>query len=206
MLVESVVSFTLGLKDHRVAEVKFFGSEMRIRLDAKKNRKLCCSICGKRLYPKDKLPERKWKHVSLWGIPVVLCYQPRRVQCPDHGVRVEKMSWSMGKTPLSFPLITVLAFWTRMLPWDQVARLFNVSWGTVRAAVEVAVEYGRQREDYKGVRFIGIDEISRRKGHVYLTQVYDLDRKVLLWSGEGRSEATLQRFFDEYGEAKKAKR
>ena len=199
MLIESIVRFTLGVKDHRVLSVKLTGSELRIELDAKKRRKLPCSICGRRSRPKDKLKERSWRHVSLWGIPVRLYYRPWRVHCPEHGVKVEDIPWSMGKRPLSFPLITVLAFWTRMLPWDQVARLFGVSWNTARAAVEAAVEYGRQQEDYQGVRFIGIDEISRKKGHTYHTNVYDLERKRLIWSGAHRDKDSLRRFFAWWG-------
>src|ERR1039457_4386213 len=30
------------------------------------------------------------------------------------------------------------------------------------------------------------DEVSRRKGQVYLTVVYDLERRVLLWVGDDR--------------------
>ena len=204
MLVESIVRFTLGIKDHRVVSVKFSHNQLRIELNAKKRRKLPCSICGKRLRPKDRLKERVWKHVSLWGIPVFLCYRPRRVVCPEHGIRVEAIPWSMGKKPISFPLITVLAFWTRMLPWDQVARLFDVSWNTVRAAVEAAVEYGREREDYKAVRFIGIDEISRKKGHTYHTNVYDLEKKRLIWSGAHRGKDSLRRFFEWWGKERTA--
>jgi transposase len=204
MLVESIVRLTLGIKDHRVVSVKLIEKQLKIELEAKKRRKLPCNVCGKRFYRKDKLKQRTWKHVSLWGMPVYLCYQPRRVTCTEHGVRVESIPWSMGKKPLSFPLITVLAFWTRMLPWDQVAKLFNVSWNTVRAAVEAAVEYGRQQEEYKGVRFIGIDEISRKKGHTYHTNVYDLEKKRLIWSGAHRDKDSLRRFFEWWGEERTA--
>jgi transposase len=204
MLIESIVRFTLGIKDHRIVSVTCIEQELRISLDAKKRRKLPCSICEKRYDTKDILKQRQWSHVSLWGIPVCIDYRPRRVKCPEHGVKVERIPWSMGKRPLSFPLITVLAFWSRLLPWDQVARLFNVSWNTVRGAVEAAVEYGREREDYQGVRFIGIDEISRKKGHTYHTNVYDLERKRLIWSGAHRDKDSLRRFFQWWGDTRTA--
>jgi len=50
---------------------------------------------------------------------------------------------------------------------------------------------------------IGIDELSRRKGHVYVTNVYGLEGKHLIWSGEGRGQDTLRAFFQEHGEALK---
>jgi transposase len=45
------------------------------------------------------------------------------------------------------------------------------------------------------VRVIGIDEVSRRKGQVYLTVVYDLERRVLLWVGDDRTEEAVKPFF-----------
>ena len=200
MLIETIVRFTLAVKDHRVVSARHTRGELRIELDVKKRRTLPCSICARRLHPKDKLGQRRWRHVSLWGIPVSLFYRPRRVNCPEHGIRVEQIPWSVGKKNLSYPLITVLAFWSRLLPWDQVARLFNISWSTVRSAVDAAVAYGKAKEDYQGVKFIGIDEISRKRGHTYHTNVYDLEKKRLIWSGAHRDKDSLRRFFEWWGE------
>jgi transposase len=199
MLMSSLIRLTLGIKDHRVVCVALAENELRVELDAKKNRKLPCGICERKVHPKDRLKARRWRHVSLWGMAVFLYYRPRRVNCPEHGVKVEKIPWSVGKKTVSFPLITVVAFWARMLPWDQVAKLCNVSWNTVRSAVDAAVSYGRQREPYRDVRLIGIDEISRRRGHTYHTNVYDLERRRLIWSGAHRDKDSLRRFFQWWG-------
>ncbi len=51
--------------------------------------------------------------------------------------------------------------------------------------------YGMTQRDLSGVIHIGIDEISRKRGHVYVTNVYDLKRRRLLWSGEGRPTRML---------------
>jgi hypothetical protein len=51
-----------------------------------------------------------------------------------------------------------------------------------------------------GLYRIGIDEVSYRKGHRYLTVVADHDRAgAVVWAGEGMSSATLERFFDTLG-------
>ncbi len=47
--------------------------------------------------------------------------------------------------------------------------------------VKRAVQYGLKHRTHPPVHVIGIDEVSRRKGQVYLTVVYDLERRVLLW-------------------------
>lgn len=199
MHVEKLVRQTLSVKDHRVVSVNETAGSLEVELEVIRRHRLPCSGCGRRCPVRDRLPLRSWHHVSLWGIPVLLCYRPCRVACPSCGTVVEAIPWSQGKSPLSVPLIVLLATWTRLLAVDVVAGLFGVHWNTVYAAVKGAVAYGLDHREKGTVLHIGIDEISRRKGHTYLTQVYDLDRKVLLWSGEGRTEATLRRFFVEYG-------
>ncbi len=105
-------------------------------------------------------------------------------------MRVEAIPWSDGKSPLSEALIVTLARWSRLLAWDVVARLFGVSWSTVRLAVERAVAYGLEHRDVSQVVYLGMDEISRRRGHIYHTQIYDLGDKRLLWSAEGRPRSS----------------
>jgi transposase len=56
-----------------------------------------------------------------------------------------------------------------------------------------------QHFDLTGISHIGIDEISRKIGHVYLTNVSDLRSRTLIWSGEGRTKETLHRFFHYLG-------
>lgn len=202
VLIESLVRSTLGVKDHRVVRVEGDLGGLVVRMDRKRLRKLPCSICGGRAKVYDRLPERRWRHVPLWGLPVTLVYRPCRVRCPACGIKVEKIPWAEGKSPLTTPLVLLLATWARLLSLDVVARLFGVSWPTVGAAVRRAVAYGLEHRETGGVLYIGVDEISRQKGHVYHTQVYDLSGKRLLWTGEGRGKETLERFFAEWGAAR----
>ena len=201
MHVQKLVRKTLSVKDHRVVSVKAIDGSLRVELEVIRRRRLPCNCCGERRKVRDRLWFRVWQHVPLWGIPVTLRYRPCRVSCPACGVVVEAIPWSQGKSRLTVALIVMLATWTRLLAVDVVARLFGVHWNTVYTATKAAVEHGLSTRRKGTALHIGIDEISRRKGHIYHTQVYDLDRKVLLWSGEGRTEETLRRFFDEYGKA-----
>uniref|UniRef100_UPI003899D32C ISL3 family transposase n=1 Tax=Mycobacterium sp. HUMS_1102779 TaxID=3383487 RepID=UPI003899D32C len=49
------------------------------------------------------------------------------------------------------------------------------------------------------LRRIGIDEISYKRHHKYLTVVVDHDSGHLVWAAPGRDKATLRRFFDALG-------
>ena len=202
MLVKSIIRETLGIKDHVVEAVAWDERGITVRLGLRRRRRLPCGTCETRSRVRDRLRPRRWKHVPLWGIAVTLVYAPARVRCSCCGkVRVEAIPWTQGKSPLSTGLIWLLSAWCKLLPWNVVAGLFGVHWNTVAAAVRQAVAYGLEQRELGSVLCIGIDELSRRKGHVYVTNVYDLEHKRLLWSGEGRGRETLDTFFEEHGEA-----
>ena len=202
MLLKSIIRKTLGVKRHMVMGVDFIHGEVFIKLDIRKGWKQPCGTCGKFGRMRDRLQPRSWRHAPLWGIPVTLAYAPARVSCTKCGkVRVEAIPWSQGKSRLSVGLIWMLSDWCKLLPWQQVARLFGVHWSTVATAVRQAVAYGLAHRQMGKMLYIGIDELSRRKGHVYVTNVYDLQQKRLVWSGPGRSQETLRAFFMEHGAA-----
>lgn len=205
MLVESLVKATVELQGFRVAQVTGDAAGLVALIEPDRRFSPRCGQCLAAAAYRDTRPVRRFRHVPMWGIPVTLHYAPRRVRCAQcAGVHVESMPWVSGKQRLTRALMVTLATWTRVLPWQQVARLFRCAWGTVATAVEEAVAYGLAHRDLEGLTHIGIDEISRKRGHVYVTNVYDLARKRLIWSGAGRKEATLEAFFDYLGAEKTA--
>jgi len=205
MLIESLLKATVELQGFRVVSVSGDTAGLAVELAPDERFSPRCGRCGERGGYRDTRPARHFRHVPLWGIPVELHYEPRRVSCGRcAGVHVEAMPWVVGKQRFTRALMVTIAIWTRVLSWQQVARLFRCSWGTVAKAVEAAVEYGLAHRELSGVLYIGIDEISRKRGHVYVTNVYDLQSKRLLWSGEERKEATLEAFFDFLGPEKTA--
>ena len=204
MLIKSILKKTLGLKRHVVYKVKAEPDRIIVELNLYRGWRLHCGQCGTLGKVRDRMQEREWKHVPLWGIPVTLRYRPARVSCPHcQAVKVEAIPWSQGKSPLTVGLIWLLAVWAKRLPWQTVSQIFRVHWNTVKGAVRQAVEYGLQHREMETILSIGVDELSRRKGHVYVTNVYDLEGNRLIWSGEGRSRETFQAFFAEHGKALK---
>lgn len=201
MLVESLIKETVELQGFRVLTVQNTGQGLEAELIPDRRFVPCCGVCARPARYRDTRAVRRFRHVPLWGINVYLRYAPRRVIC-NHcdGVHVEAMPWVSGKRQFTRALMVTLATWARILTWEQVAKLFHCSWSTVEAAVSEAVAYGLAHRDLSGVTHIGIDEISRKRGHVYVTNVYDLNSRRLLWSGEGRAKETLEGFFDYIGQ------
>lgn len=157
-----------------------------------------CSQCRRPAPGYDRLPERRWQFVPLWGIATWFRYAPRRVQCPEHGVAVEYLPWSDGKRPLTCALMGFLARWARRLSWRETARVFQTSWESVYRSVEWFVQWGLAERQLAGVESMGVDEIHWGHGlwaANFLTVIYQIDGhcRRLLWVGQRRTEVTLRR-------------
>ena len=176
---------------------------IEVSVDARKGGHPVCSGCGRHGASYDRLVERRFDYVPLWGIAVVLVYVMRRVDCGRCGVKVERVPWAAGKSPITRSLALFLADWSKSLSWQEVARRFGVNWRQVYESVRFVVEYGLAHRDVSGVRAIGIDEVQFGKGQQYLTVVYQLCGEVrrLLYVGQRRESASFSAFFDEMGAA-----
>src|SRR4030095_10010550 len=83
---------------------------------------------------------------------------------------------------------------------QAVRELLRTAWATVgRIGARVAADAEGAWDRFEGLRRIGIDEISYKKGHRYLMVVVDHDSRRLVWAAPGRDQATLRGFFDLLG-------
>ena len=169
---------------------------IEIQLRARERSRGACSHCHKPAPGYDRLAERQFQFVPLWGIPTYFRYAPRRVRCREHGIVVEHLPWALGKRPLTASFAWFLASWAKMLSWQDVSRTFKTSWESVFRSVEMAVDWGRARMDLTGISAAGVDEIHWRKGR-FLTLVYQINEgmKRLLFVAENREETSLRKFF-----------
>jgi len=173
---------------------------IEIRVRAREHSRGACSHCQRPAPGYDRLAERRFQFVPLWGIPTYFHYAPRRVRCPEHGICVEHLPWALGKRPLTRSFAWFLASWAKRLSWQEVSRSFTTSWESVFRSVEMAVDWGRGRMDLSGISALGVDEIHYRKGR-FLTLVYQINEgmKRLLFVAEDRQETSLRKFFLWFG-------
>jgi len=181
----------------RLGEEEGSGYRIEVRLEPHRGRRGRCSQCGRPAPGYDRLEERRWDHVPLWGIPVEFFYAPRRVECPEHGVVVEHLPWNEGKRTRTTAMMGFLARWARRLSWRETAQVFQVSWEAVYRSVDWFVAWGLTHRELQGVESIGVDEIHWGRGlraSNFLTVIYQIDAhcRRLLFVGKGRSKRTLQ--------------
>jgi transposase len=164
-----------------------------------------CSGCNKKRPGYDRLEERCFEFVPLWGIVVLFHYAMRRVDCPRCGVKVEAVPWATGKSALTKAYAYFLAAWAKRMSWNDVADAFHTSWESVFRSVKLVVEWGLAHRCLEGIKSIGVDEVHWLKSK-FLTVVYQIDEGHirLLWLGKDRKVRTLLEFFRQFGRERAA--
>jgi transposase len=173
-----------------------------------RRRRRCCGICGRRSPGFDQGEgRRRWRALDLGVVRAFLEADAPRVACREHGVVVAQVPWARHDSGFTRAFEDTAAWLAVHTSRVAVAELLRVAWRTVgrivaRVAQEAETSTGIDR--LAGLRRIGIDEISHKRGHRYLTVVVDHDTGRLVWAAPGHDEATLEQFFDLLGQARSA--
>jgi transposase len=120
----------------------------------------------------------------------------RKVWCDRcGGARVECLEFCRAGQRVTLRLARCVYDLCKVLSVEDVARHLDLDTKTVRAIDQTLLEEHFGKTDYAGLRILAIDEISVRRGHVYMTVVLDHESGRVVWMGEGRAESTLDAFF-----------
>lgn len=165
-----------------------------------------CGMCRRRVAGYDQGDgRRRWRALDLGRVRVFVEADAPRVRCPRHGVVVAAVPWARHGAGHTYAFDEQVAWLATQCSKTAVTRLMRVSWRTVGAIVaRVWADADGLVDRLAGLRRIGIDEISWKKGHKYLTVVVCHDSGRLVWASSGRDRATLRAFFVALGPARSA--
>jgi transposase len=123
-----------------------------------------------------------------------------RVNCPEHGPTVSQVPWARHNAGHTRAFDDTVAWLATHTSKTAITVLLRIAWATVGAIVARVVDEARAEVDpFDGLVRIGIDEISYKRGHRYLTVVVDHDSGRLVWAAKGHDKKTLGGFFDALG-------
>ena len=205
MRVTTAFKRLLRLDGVNVTAVEFPPTMIVVSVALRRRRLLCPHCEHKSRFRYDTRPVASaWRHLDLGVWHLELRANLRRLRCPTHGVVVEAVPFARPGARLTRDFDDLLAWLATRMDKRATARLCRVSWRSVGRACErvVAAELDPGRLD--GLFSIGVDEISWRKNHKYLTLVVDHDRGKVIWGAKGKDAATLDQFFAELGEERSA--
>jgi transposase len=194
----------LGLEGTRVLDVNF-GEEGLIVDVAPSWRQGRCSECGQRCPGYDRDQGRRWRHLDLAGMALYLRYDTRRVDCPRCGVKVEQVPWAETGSWFTRPFEDHVGYLAQRCDKTAVSDMMRVAWETVGAIIQRVVARRQRGDVLDKLTHIGVDELSYRRHHEYITVVVDHGRGHVVWAKPGKNADTLKAFFDELGTERCAK-
>jgi transposase len=166
-----------------------------------------CGRCGRRARWHDRGEgRRRWRGLDFGVIQVWLEADAPRVYCPEHGPSVVQVPWARHHAGHTLAFDDQVAWLAVHTSKTAVGQLMRIAWRTVGAIIgRVAADAEARVDRLAGLRRIGIDEVSYKRGHRYLTVVVNHDTGKLVWACPGRDKATLGAFFDLLGPERCAK-
>jgi transposase len=202
----TVFNRLLRLPAVNVSDVEWGKDTLRVTVRLRRRGLVCPHCRFKTAVAHDVRPGLStWRHLDLGVWRVEVAARLRRLACPDHGVVVEGVPFARAGAHLTTDFDDLLAWLATRMDKTAVSRLCRVSWRTVGRACERVVATGLDPARLDGLFRIGVDEISWRKHHRYLTLVVDHDRAKVVWGASGKDSATLDKFFDELGPERSAR-
>lgn len=198
MRVTTAFNRLLRLPGTRVTAVRWLPDGLVVSVRSTRRVRVCpCGSSTRVWYDR---AVRRWRHLDACGTRVWLEAEVCRIDCRSCGrVRTEVVPWARpgGRHTLGFERHVLWC--ARRMDKSAVARLMRIAWETVDAMIVRAADDPARLARLDGLRRIGVDEISYKRGHRYLTIVCDHDTGSVVWAREGRDAAALAEFYTALG-------
>jgi len=197
----------LRLPGASVIDVGFTGEGVIVTVRLRRRRRVCagCGQTGRHLEIHDRRVKR-WRHLDLGANRCMIECELRRLRCRDCGVGLEPVPWARPGSRHTRDFEDVVAWLAQQMAFAPIARLLRVGWHTIGPIVQRVVADHLDQDRLSGLVAIGVDEISYRRHHRYLTSVADHRTGAIVWCAPGRNSATLASFFKELGDRRESLR
>ena len=203
MRVNAGFSRLLRLDGIWVREVEFFADRVAVTV-ALRRRRLRCPLCEYSTpHRHNRQPvESTWRHLDLglWRLEVRA--RLRRLECPEHGVRVEGVPFARHGARFTRDFEQLVAWLATRTDKTTITRLVRIDWDTVGRIIARVCADELDRDRLENLFEIGIDEVSWKRQHNYLTLVADHIRGQIVRGSEGNDSSTADRFFKQIGKSR----
>jgi transposase len=195
----------LAIPGASVAGVEFARTGVVVSIRRRRRKHAC--PCGWRTWAIYDRHVRRWRHLDLGASRCELEAEIARIDCRRCGrVRTEVVPWARPGSRHTRDFQDVVCYLARATDKTTICRLMRTSFEAVARIVTTVVAEELDDTRLNDLYRIGVDEVSYRKGHRYLTVVADHDREgAVIWVREGKDAKTLSAFYDELGPERTAK-
>ena len=197
MRVTTAFNRVLSLPGAVVESVSFTDAGIVVGVRRRGRRHRC--RCGWSTTARYDCSRRRWRHLDMGTNQVWLEADMARIACRVCGrVRTEDVPWARPGARCSRDVEDTIAWLAQRMDKSAIADLMRCAWRTVDNVVKRLVadhldtDVNTARLD--GLIRIGVDEISYKRGHAYLTVLADHDTGRVVWVAKGRSAQAFEDF------------
>jgi transposase len=155
-----------------------------------------CSACGAVHTSIHSRGQMRVEDVPSHGRRVFLYLEKRKCRCPDGGIHVEYLPWLHGRFTRRFAV--------------QVCRLTSITTNTEAGwflGLDDEVIYRIDRAILQekaddlivpppAPKAMSVDEVAWKKGHSYVTNVVDIDKRIVIWNHDKHGKTVLDTFYE----------
>jgi len=161
----------------KTVELKLQEKKVEIELGWQWGGTAKCPECGGECSIHDCAPERTWRHLDTMQFTTLIRARTPRAVCPEHGVKTMQVPWAapQGRFTLLFERFAVEVLLASGSV-SQACELLGIGWDTAQEIMRRAVERGLERRQLEGLKHLGMDEKSFKRGQSYITLLTDLEQ------------------------------
>jgi transposase len=200
MRVSRGFSRLLRLDGIWVRHVEFFSDRVVVWVKLRRRRLRCplCEFSTPHRHNRQAV-ESIWRHLDLGVWRLELRAQLRRLECPEHGVRVEGVPFARHGARFTRDFEQLVAWLAARTDKTTIKRMVRIDWDTVGRIIARVCADELDPDRLENLFEIGIDEVSWKRQHNYLTLIADHLRGQIVWGTKGNDSAAADRFFKQIG-------
>lgn len=188
----------LGLKGQRVNAIELDHQEKKLVIHCSRDRRRNAidPVTGKK-GTVNRYVRRQVKDVPLLGYPCVIEVELAQVFISKNQRRMEHCEWVDTGCRFTHRLCRLISGLCRHMSILAVSRHLELRWETVKnidRAYLLDTLPALDPTQLTGLKYLGVDEVARAKGHDYMTIVYDMVSGHLVWVERGRTAEVFARF------------
>ncbi|MGH3500586.1 MAG: ISL3 family transposase [Nocardioidaceae bacterium] len=203
MRVTTLCKRLLGLDGITVTGVDLDDEQVTATVRLRRRRLVCpqCEFATRSRYD-TRTVHSSWRGLDLGRHKVRVHARLRRLACPVHGVVTEGVPFARPGARFTRDFEDLAAFLATRTDKTTIARLLRIDWDSVGRMCGRVVADGLDPARLDGLVHIGVDEVSWKRRHHYLTLITDHDGKRIVWGAPGKDTDTVDEFFAELGAAR----
>ena len=200
MRVNAAFKRLLDLPGVTVTDVSFQPAKVVVTVKLRSGRLRCpeCSFSTRAGYDRRTVAS-VWRHLDLGHWRLEVRAELRRLTCPVHQVRTEGVPFARAGARFTRDFEDLVGWLATTMDKTALCRQVRIDWDSVGRIIERVMATGMDPRRLDKLFSVGVDEVSWRKGHSYITLVSDHAQGRFVWGKEGKDAATLDAFFDELG-------